>query len=91
MQDSQGVRPSQHGFMKSRSCLTILFSFYEKVIELVDDEKSIDVLYLNLSKTSDTVSCNVLEKLGCHGFYRYTIHWGKKKNTGWLGLKGDCN
>lgn len=28
MQDSQGIRPSQHGFMKGRSCLTNLISFY---------------------------------------------------------------
>ena len=29
VQDSQGIRPSQHGFMKGRSCLTNLFSFYD--------------------------------------------------------------
>ena len=29
--DNQGIRPSQHGFMKGRSCLTNLISFYDKM------------------------------------------------------------
>ncbi|KAK4815802.1 hypothetical protein QYF61_007242 [Mycteria americana] len=31
MQDNQVIRPSQHGFMKSRSCLTNLISFHDNV------------------------------------------------------------
>ena len=27
--DSWGIRPKQHGFMKSNSCLTNLISFYD--------------------------------------------------------------
>ncbi|GAB0180572.1 hypothetical protein GRJ2_000522500 [Grus japonensis] len=30
VQDNQVIRPSQHGFMKGRSCLTNLISFYDK-------------------------------------------------------------
>jgi len=29
MKDNQGIRPSQHGFMKGRSCLTNLISSYD--------------------------------------------------------------
>ena len=29
VQDNWGIRPSQHGFMKGRSCLTNLISFYD--------------------------------------------------------------
>jgi len=29
--DNQGIRPSQHGFMKGRSCLANLISFYDQV------------------------------------------------------------
>jgi len=39
MQDNQGIRPSQHGFMKGRSSLTNLISFYEQVTRLVDEGK----------------------------------------------------
>jgi len=31
VKDNQGIRPSQHRFMKGRSCLTNLSSFYDQV------------------------------------------------------------
>ena len=37
VQNNQGIRPSQHGFMKGRSCLTNLISFYDLVTRLVDE------------------------------------------------------
>jgi len=63
----QGIRLSQHGFMKGRSCLTNLISFYDQVTNLVDEGKAVDVIYLDFSKVFDTVSHNiVLEKLASH-------------------------
>jgi len=56
VQDNQGIRPSQHGFMKGGSCLTILISFYDKVTCLMDERKAVDVVYLDLSKAFDTIS-----------------------------------
>ncbi|GAB0206301.1 mitochondrial enolase superfamily member 1 [Grus japonensis] len=55
VQDNQGIRPSQHGFMKGRSCLTNLISFYDQVTRLVDEGKAVDVIYLDFSKAFDTV------------------------------------
>ncbi|PKU44059.1 rna-directed dna polymerase from mobile element jockey-like [Limosa lapponica baueri] len=43
-QDSQGIRASQHGFMKGRSCLTNLISFYDHVTRLLDWGKAVDVV-----------------------------------------------
>ncbi|KAK4811266.1 LOW QUALITY PROTEIN: hypothetical protein QYF61_022163 [Mycteria americana] len=53
VQDNQVIRPSQHGFMKGRSCLTNLISFYDKVTHLVDEGKAVNVVYLDCSKAFD--------------------------------------
>ncbi|KAK4826807.1 hypothetical protein QYF61_011615 [Mycteria americana] len=78
VQDKQVIRPSQHGFRKGRSCLTILISFYDKVTRLVDEGKAVDVVYLDFSKALDTVSHSILlEKLAAHGLDGCTLHWVK--------------
>ncbi|KAK4827779.1 hypothetical protein QYF61_021732 [Mycteria americana] len=55
VEDNQGIKPSQHGFRKGRSCLTNLISFYNKVTRLVDKGKAVDVVYLDFCKAFDTV------------------------------------
>ena len=55
MQDNRGIRPSQHGFMKGRSCLTNLI-FCDLLTRLVDEGKAVNVVYLDFSKAFDTVS-----------------------------------
>ncbi|GAB0206903.1 mitochondrial enolase superfamily member 1 [Grus japonensis] len=78
VQDNQGIRPSQHGFMKGRSCLTNLISFYDKMTHLVDEGKAVDVIHLDFSKAFDTVSHSILlEKLAAHGLYGYMLCWVK--------------
>jgi len=81
VKDNQGIRPSQHGFMKGRSCLTHLISFYDQVTHLVDEGKAVDIIYLDFSKAFDTFPHSILlEKLTAHGLDGCTLHW--KKN--WL-------
>jgi len=53
--DNQGIRPSQHGFMKGRSCLNNLISFCDKVTRLVDEGMAVDVVYPEFSKACNTV------------------------------------
>jgi len=55
VKDNQGIRPSQHRFMKGRSCLTNLISFCDQVTRLVNEGKAMDVVYLDFSKAFHTV------------------------------------
>ena len=74
MRDIWGIRPSQHGFTKGRSCLTNLISFYDLVTCLVDEGKTIVVFYLDFIKAFGTVSHSILlEKLTAHNLDRYTL------------------
>jgi len=78
VKDNQGIRPSQHGFMKGRSCLTNLISFYDQVTHLVDEGKAVDFVYLDFSKAFDTVfHSTLLEKLPAHGLDGCTLCWIK--------------
>ncbi|KAK4829638.1 hypothetical protein QYF61_005849 [Mycteria americana] len=78
VENNQGIKASQHGFMKGGSCLTNLISFYDKVTHLVDERKAVDVVYLDFSKAFDTVSHSILlEKLAAHGLDGCTLCWVK--------------
>lgn len=54
--DNWVMRPSQPGFMKGRSCLTSLLSFYVKVTYLMDKEKAVYFVYVDFNKAFDTSS-----------------------------------
>jgi len=78
VKDNKGIRPSQHGFVKGRSCLTNLISFYDQVTLLVDEGKAVDVIYLDFSKAFDTVPQSILlEKLAGYTLDGRTLCWIK--------------
>jgi len=78
VKDNEGIRPSQHGFMKGRFCLPSLISFYDQVTRLVDEGMAVDVVCLEFCKAFDTVPHSILlEKLAAHGLDGYTLHWIK--------------
>ncbi|RMC22481.1 hypothetical protein DUI87_00795 [Hirundo rustica rustica] len=84
LQAGQGIRPSQHGFRRGRSCLTNLISFYDQVTRLVDAGKAVDVVYLDFSKAFDTVShSTLLNKLSAGGLDKSTLHWVRNWLDGW--------
>lgn len=60
LKDSANSGYSQHGFIRGRSCLTYLLSFFDKVIHLVDQGKLVDVMFLDFSNSFNTLSRNIL-------------------------------
>ena len=73
------INPSQHGFLKARSCLTNILCFLEDVAKWVDEGSPVDVIYLDLKKTFDKVPHQrLLLKLKAHGIGNGMINWIEK-------------
>ncbi|PKU36052.1 rna-directed dna polymerase from mobile element jockey- hypothetical protein [Limosa lapponica baueri] len=76
MEEKKAIRSSQHGFTKGKSCLTNLIAFYDGMIGWTDEESVVDVVYLDFSKTFDTVShCILIGKLRKCGIDEWTVRW----------------
>ena len=50
MKDKKVIGCSQHGFMEGEACLTKPIAFYSEITSLVDEERTVDVFYLDFSK-----------------------------------------
>ena len=44
------INPSQHGFLKARSCLTNMLCFLEDATKWVDAGSPVDITYLDFKK-----------------------------------------
>ena len=60
LRDNAVIGHSQHGFLRERSCLTNLISYYNKATHLDEDRKSADVILLDFSTAVDAVSHSIL-------------------------------
>lgn len=58
--DKKVIWSTQHGILKGKSCLTNLITFYDEVTGLVDEGRTVDVVYFK--KAYDSVSHNILIK-----------------------------
>ena len=73
------INPSQHGFLKARSCLTNILCFLEDVTKWVDEGSPVDIIYLDLKKAFDKVPHQrLLLKLKAHGIGNVMINWMEK-------------
>ncbi|CAM5103254.1 unnamed protein product [Eretmochelys imbricata] len=76
LEERKVIRNSQHGFTKGKSCLTNLIAFYDEITGSVDEEKAVDVLFLDFSKVFDMVSHSILvSKLKKYGLDGCTTRW----------------
>ena len=58
----------QHGFVKSKSCLTNLLETMDSILEILDQGSPVDILYFAFKKAFDRVPHNrLLLKLKCLG------------------------
>ncbi len=70
------IRNSQHGFIKSRSCLTNILSFMESVTLHVHEGNPVDIVYLDFAKAFDKVPYERLfRKLEAHGVTGSVLNW----------------
>ena len=70
------INPSQHGFLKARSCLTNLLGFFAEITKWVDEGLPVDVIYLDFQKAFDKVPHQrLILKLKAHGMGNSIINW----------------
>ena len=67
---------NQHGFRKSRSCVTQLLDFVHSIAETLDNGGQTDVLYLDMAKAFDKVSHEkLIYKLEMYGIRNPLLDW----------------
>ena len=70
------INPSQHGFLKAKSCLTNLLCFFEEITKWVDEVSPVDVIYLDFQKAFDKVPHQrLILNLKSHGMGNSIINW----------------
>ena len=70
------IYPSQHGFLKARSCLTNLLCFFDEITTWVNEGSPVDVINLDFQKAFDKVPHQrIILKLKSHGMGNSIINW----------------
>ena len=63
LEENNALPDSQHGFRRSRSCLTQLIEHVDTVLRSFNEGNEVDVIYLDYSKAFDKVDHRLLLKL----------------------------
>ena len=76
------INPSQHGFLKAKSCLKNLICFFEEITKWVDKGSPVDIIYLDFQKAFDKVPHQrLILKLKSHGIGISIINWIEQSLT----------
>ena len=68
--------PNQHGFRTGHSCLSELLDHYDSILNALNENKIIDVVYLDFPKAFDKADFNiVLQKIEILGTNGPTLKW----------------
>ena len=63
--------PNQHGFRTGYSCLSELLAHYDNILNSLNENNNVDVVYLDFAKAFDKVDFNIvfekIRKLGING------------------------
>ncbi len=61
------ISPHQHGFLNHRSCLSNLLVFEEAVMRMMDEGRTVDVIYLDFAMAFDSVkhTCLLAKMCNC--------------------------
>lgn len=62
MKDKRVIKSSQRGFTKGKPCLISLISFYDEMTGLVDEGRTVDVVYLEFIEFIEKLLKNVLDE-----------------------------
>ena len=76
LEENYLLKNTQHGFRNKRSCLTNLLDFFYDILNLYDDSKAVDIIYLDFQKAFDKVPHkSLLIKLKSHGIQGDILRW----------------
>ncbi|KAJ7407881.1 RNA-directed DNA polymerase from mobile element jockey-like protein [Willisornis vidua] len=79
MDDTKGIRSSQHGFTKSKSCFTNVIAFCDETTTW----RTVDIVYFEFSKALDSISHTIsIGKLRNCGMDEWTVMWIENWLTG---------
>ena len=76
LEENHLLKNTQHGFRNKRSCLTNLLDFSYDIMNLYDESKAVDIIYLDFQKAFDKVPHKrLLIKLKSHGIQGDVLRW----------------
>ena len=73
------IADSQQGFSSGLSCQTNLLTFFDKIVDNMDQGNTVDVIYLDFQKAFDKVPhLRLIEKVKSLGINEQTVRWIKQ-------------